>query len=333
MQKAGKAEEAGPVAVLQRGPAAPKNRMRCCSAPAGFRTLNLQVPAPQQLAANDHWIARWSGRCPASPQGFCSPAPGLRPYSVAGNFQLSKLPGPGVCFSQRLLLEFSTQHADASALKLSRLAAWLCLPCAKQSLQASPSQMGLCNFIRRIFAGSAQKQPPQQEPDQLVPAATKFGLATILETRAVPASDFTSTPLSLLTDTAAQPHLHPTSLACSPRASTPPATVCYQGHFGVHDSVPTLADCKEWSKLPLSSDMFRTTQAWDAASDKYWAWVSENSHELFLAEKEAFTESKAFMADLRQQRSALHKSARSRLAACTHSLFCCIQVHAPPASQ
>ena len=279
---------------------------------------------------------------PCQVTGLLQPSPSSQVSLECRKLQLSKFPGPGFRSSQRLLLESSTQHADSSAPNFSRLAARSCLPCAQQSLQPSPSQMGLCNLIRRIFAGSAQKQPPQQEADQLVPAATNFGLTTILETRAAPASDFTSTPPSLLTVTAAQPHPHPTSLACSPRASTPPATVCYQGHFGVHGCLPTLADCKEWSKLPLSSDMFRTTQAWDAASDKYWAWVSDNSHELFLAEKEAFTESKAFMADLRQQRSALHKSARSRLADCTHSLlrgFCCIQlsssqlqVHAPPAS-
>ena len=307
--------------------------MRCCNAPAGFRTLNLQVPAPQQLAANHHWIAQWPGRCPGRPQGFCSPAPALRSHLVAGNFQLRKLPGPGVCSSQRLLLESSNQHADAFAPKLSRPAACSLLPRAQQSFQPSPSQMGLCNFIRRIFAGSAQKQPPRQDVDQLVPAATKFGLATIFETRAAAVSDLTIAPPAPQTDTDAQPQAHPIFLTCCPRAAFPPATVCYQGYFGLHDSVPTPADCKECRKLPLSSDTFRATQAWDVASDKYWAWVSNNSHELFLAEKQAFTESKTFMTDLRQQRSAMHKSVRSRLADCTRSLSCCIHVHAPPASQ
>ncbi|KAK9838955.1 hypothetical protein WJX74_006712 [Apatococcus lobatus] len=91
--------------------------------------------------------------------------------------------------------------------------------------------MGLCSFVRRILAGQAQEQPPRQ--DQLVPAATKFGLAAIFETQAAPASDLITARPSFLTVIAAQPETHPTSLSCSPRAPSPPQTVSYQGYFEV----------------------------------------------------------------------------------------------------
>lgn len=158
--------------------------------------------------------------------------------------------------------------------------------------------MGLCSFFRRILSGRAQKQSTRQE---LVPApATKFGLAAILETQAAPANDLTSARPTFLTVTA-QPEPDTTSLTCSPKAPSPPQTVSYQGYFGLHDSVPTLADRRQWMTISSASDMFQTTQAWGAASEKYWAWVSNNSHALFLAEKEALAESRAFMACLLQR--------------------------------
>ncbi|KAK9838846.1 hypothetical protein WJX74_004406 [Apatococcus lobatus] len=179
--------------------------------------------------------------------------------------------------------------------------------------------MGLCSFVRRILAGQAQEQPPRQ--DQLVPAATKFGLAAIFETQAAPASDLITARPSFLTVIAAQPETHPTSLSCSPRAPSPPQTVSYQGYFGLHDSVPTPKDHEDCRKMSLCSDKFRATQAWDAASQKYWAWVSDNSHALFLAEKEALTQSQACM--VRQlQRSSRPKTVKSCLAGWTRSLTC-----------
>ena len=52
-----------------------------------------------------------------------------------------------------------------------------------------------------------------------------------------------------------QPH------AAGPKAPSPPETVSYQGYFGLHDSVPTLADRKQWMTISSGSDMFVATQS------------------------------------------------------------------------
>ena len=282
--------QASPNALLQRG----SPDLNCAPPDAGIKQL-----AAKQLGSIRAMMAE---TVPCKATGPLLGKARLSYLSrTSAKFQFFKFPSPVVCSHSAC---FPAQHTrtfwslrSQSKLAVSQPA---CFELSKCS--GPPPEMGLCSFIRRVLSGPSQRQRTRQ--GAVAPTATKFGLAAILETQAAPASDLISARPSFLTVAAAKPQGQTTSLTCSPKAPSPPEPVSYQGYFGLHDSVPTLADRKQWMTIS-GSDMFKATQAWGAASERYWAWVSDNSHALFLAEKEALAQSRGFMARL-LQRSAGH---------------------------